>query len=184
MKKTINLMALLLCVAAFAALSSCSKDNESDGGSTNSNTILGVEDIVGTWKCISSIDLVESYGNEYYENAYVGTIWKMESPYTHSDENHYGNKGDFIVQIGNETYDGSYVFEEGDEYGWPNCFEVRTNGNSNSIPFVFFTGWNYTIMGNVSSMYIKYTAKISGDIMTLYEYLHEERGPILKFQKQ
>lgn len=53
---------MLLCVAAFASLSSCSKDNE--------------DLIVGKWKCIHSY---YSYGDYEDVDDEVGFIWEFKS---------------------------------------------------------------------------------------------------------
>lgn len=80
MKKTLKLMVMLLCVAAFATLSSCSKDNE--------------DLIVGKWKIVynSSNNTGTGYVWEFKSNGKMTTddprelIYGTEVEYTVNDD--------------------------------------------------------------------------------------------------
>ncbi len=65
MKRTLKMMAMLLCIAAFTSLSSCSKDNED-----NEDLILG------KWKC--TVDNYTDNNNGYQHHSYVGEIWEFK----------------------------------------------------------------------------------------------------------
>lgn len=53
---------MLLCVAAFASLSSCSKDNE--------------DLILGKWKC--TVDNYTDNNNGFQHQSFVGEIWEFK----------------------------------------------------------------------------------------------------------
>lgn len=119
MKRTLKMMAMLLCVAAFASLSSCSKDNEDNQGG---NRNLSINELVGKWQCTWSTS--ESYYN-LQENAYVGAVWEFESP----DANYMdADHGIFIVRINGSTYTGRYSF-------WGSNIDVYVNEDN---PYSYF----------------------------------------------
>ena len=62
MKRTLKMMAMLLCVAAFASLSACSKDNE--------------DLILGKWKCTVYNYTDNNNGMQY--DSPVGEIWEFK----------------------------------------------------------------------------------------------------------
>lgn len=69
MRKTLKLTTMLLCIAAIATLSSCTKEK------FDANELIGT-----TWKCTYNCKW-----SKWEENAYVGTIWTLSSekvPYT------------------------------------------------------------------------------------------------------
>ena len=63
MKKTLKLMAMLLCVAAVATLSSCSKDNE--------------DLIIGKWEVVKCTKTEN--GNVEELNSQIGKIWEFKT---------------------------------------------------------------------------------------------------------
>lgn len=95
MRKTLKLTTMLLCIAAIATQSSCTKEK------------FDVNELIGTsWKCTYNC----KYEN-YEENAYVGTIWTLSSEKVPYSDRYYLYKdgeqwGDYVVY----GYDGSLDF--------------------------------------------------------------------------
>ena len=100
MKKTLKMMAMLLCIASIATLSSCTKEK------FDANELIGT-----TWKCTYNCKI-----NNCEENAYVGTIWTLSSekaPYT---------AGGYYLYKDGELW-GYYFVESTDKISIFNDFE-------------------------------------------------------------
>jgi len=70
MKRTLKMMAMLLCVASLATFSSCSKDNsDNQGGSTNQLSGIS-QQVLGRWTIASSDFSVYLTTNTNVEFAY------------------------------------------------------------------------------------------------------------------
>lgn len=84
MKKTLKLMAMMLCVFSIASLSSCTKDNNdstNNGGNTSDEFSL-----VGKWKVTYNKETLPYYSDgdiSYHieEGALVGSIWEFTNEY-------------------------------------------------------------------------------------------------------
>lgn len=134
MKKTLKLMALLLCVAAFATLSSCSKDNEENQGG-NTNQLSGIsQQILGRWSIASSNFPVYLTTNTNVEFAYeVENGYAMQTVYCNGSIIGGWEVVDNILVIAGwyfeiqELTDSSLILEETEEqpYGRGRIVMVR-----------------------------------------------------------
>ncbi len=110
MKKTLKMMAMLLCIASIATLSSCTKEK------FDANELIGT-----TWKCTYNCKT-----DNCEENAYVGTIWALSSekvPYTTDEYYAYKNGvkvGSYYIQT-DGPFAGLYMYCMDEEWNedWP-----------------------------------------------------------------
>ncbi len=100
MKKTLKLMAMLLCVVSLASLSSCSKENNSDGSN---------DQIIGKWKCTHSVvqefDIIEG-GLVTQTDSEVGMIWEFKTGNTVVTD---GRAGAYTISDNDITLMGGIV---------------------------------------------------------------------------
>lgn len=100
MKKTIKIIALLLCVVSLASLSSCSKDSNSDGNN---------DQIIGKWKCTHSVvkefDIMQE-GLVTQTDSEVGMIWEFKTGNTVITD---GNPMSYTISDDNITLFGGMV---------------------------------------------------------------------------
>lgn len=95
--KSIKTILMLMCMVPMIALTSCSKDDTTDGGNAS---------IIGKWKC--TVDNYNDNGNGFGHDSFVGSIWEFK------------NGG--VLNMGNEmtTYtiaDNNIVIAGGMYYG-------------------------------------------------------------------
>lgn len=72
MKKTLKMMATLLCVAAVATFSSCSKDNNSENNNGNNDA-----SIIGKWEVVKNT--YNDNGNDFGHDSRMGHIWEFKT---------------------------------------------------------------------------------------------------------
>jgi hypothetical protein len=125
MKKTLKLMAMLLCVVAFASLSSCSKDDDSGSSSQIGNYTLGK---YHPSKKISKLT-IESHDPQvvsmYPRAHYYEFIWngnKLKSIKFTDEEGH------------NATYDYTYS-----DNGYISSITYKDNANSGIVKEVYYS---------------------------------------------
>ena len=159
MKKTIKLMAMVLCVASMMTFLSCTKGPDA---SRNANANV----LVGEWRCTWSTALGD-YGIQ--ENEYVGTIWKFDAP---APVDNLPIIGHFRATI-NATYPegetGEYHFYDEGVSRYPRLM-VWVSYDTQNDKFYPFHGFHEDKPGDSFKYTADYSMVLTGNALTLYKY--------------